>query len=539
LFYFRKQSLLLLIVFFLTVFLSWPIISLIILSFGDSKDLWFHLYDTVLIKYISNTLILMIGTVIGSLAFGLSTAWIVTNFEFKLKNVCDFILILPAACPAYLVAYAYTDFFEYAGPIQKYLREIGNWNNPNEYYFPEIRSLGGAIFVLSSVLYPYVYILCRTSFRQTPQSLKEINKIYGYSDFWKLSLPLARPAIVVGIALVCMEVVSDFGTVEYFSIETLTLGIFNVWIGMNNITAASQIAVFTFLFIIGLLVIEKRYRSSKRYNDTTYKQTFIVPSKTSFLKSILFSIVCFFPFFCGFLLPIIILIKNVLNSRLSSTIFPVWEVLFNTIFISICGAVLIMVISTIIACTTDIKKNKILNLFANFSASGYAFPGTILAIGVLATAGFFDKITNKLSIVVTSSESNFFLSGTILVLLIAYLIRFNAIGFGSVVSGLSKTSPNIFSASRTLGNSINRTITKITIPLITKSIVAGGILCFVDIMKELPMTLLLRPFNFETLATYTYQYAHSELMSEASLSALLIIVVGLIPIIFLNNYLRN
>ena len=228
-----------------------------------------------------------------------------------------------------------------------------------------------------------------------------------------------------------------------------------------------------------------------------------------------------------------------LSKRLSSTIFPVWEVLFNTIIISICGAVLIMVISTFIACATDIKKNKILNLFANFSASGYAFPGTILAIGVLATAGFFDKITNKFSIVITSSESNFFLSGTILVLLIAYLIRFNAIGFGSVVSGLSKTSPNIFSASRTLGNSINRTITKITIPLITKSIVAGGILCFVDIMKELPMTLLLRPFNFETLATYTYQYAHSELMSEASLSALLIIVVGLIPIIFLNNYLRN
>ena len=385
----------------------------------------------------------------------------------------------------------------------------------------------------------HVYILCRTSFRLTPQSLKEINKIYGHNDFWNLSLPLARPAIVVGIALVCMEVVSDFGTVEFFSIETLTLGIFNVWIGMNNITAASQIAVFTFFFIIGLLILEKKYRSSKKFNDTTYKQTYIKPVNVSFLKTILFSLICFIPFICGFLLPIIILLNNIISSKIISTSIPVWEVLFNTIIISFFGAGIIMIISTFVACATNINKNKILKFFANFSASGYAFPGTILAIGVLSTAGFLDKINNEISILFTSSESKIFLSGTILVLLIAYVIRFNAIGFGSVNSGLSKTSPNIFSASRTLGNSEQKTILKVTIPLVSKSIIAGGILCFVDIMKELPMTLLLRPFNFETLATFTYQYAHSELMNEASLSALLIIIVGLIPIIFLNNYLKN
>ena len=373
----------------------------------------------------------------------------------------------------------------------------------------------------------------------TPQSLKEINKIYGHNDFWNLSLPLARPAIVVGIALVCMEVVSDFGTVEFFSIETLTLGIFNVWIGMNNITAASQIAVFTFFFIIGLLILEKKYRSSKKFNDTTYKQTYIKPVNVSFLKTILFSLICFIPFICGFLLPIIILLNNIISSKIISTSIPVWEVLFNTIIISFFGAGIIMIISTFVACATNINKNKILKFFANFSASGYAFPGTILAIGVLSTAGFLDKINNEISILFTSSESKIFLSGTILVLLIAYVIRFNAIGFGSVNSGLSKTSPNIFSASRTLGNSEQKTILKVTIPLVSKSIIAGGILCFVDIMKELPMTLLLRPFNFETLATFTYQYAHSELMNEASLSALLIIIVGLIPIIFLNNYLKN
>ena len=233
-----------------SMFLIWPIASLIFVSFGDSDGLWTHLFQNVLFKYLTTTLSLMIGVLLLSLTFGITTAWIITNYAFPFKKFLDFILILPAACPAYLIAYAYTDFFEYAGPIQGSLRDIMGWSNASEYYFPEIRSITGAIFVLASVLYPYIYLLSRTAFLQTPGSLLEVTSIYGRSKFWNVSLPLARPAIAAGSALVCMEVVSDFGTVEYFSLETLTLGIFNVWIGMNNITAASQIALFTFMFVI-------------------------------------------------------------------------------------------------------------------------------------------------------------------------------------------------------------------------------------------------------------------------------------------------
>ena len=235
-------------VIIISSFILWPIGSLIFLSFGDSQGLWEHLFENVIFKYTTPTITLMIGVLALSLIFGVSSAWITTKYNFRMKKYIDLMLILPAACPAYLVAYAYTDFFEYAGPVQVTLRNLMGWGSANEYYFPEIRSIGGAIFVLSSVLYPYIYLLARTAFLQTPTSLLEVSSIYGKNKFWNVSLPIARPAIVAGSALVCMEVVSDFGTVEYFSLETLTLGIFNVWIGMNNITAAAQIAMFTFLF---------------------------------------------------------------------------------------------------------------------------------------------------------------------------------------------------------------------------------------------------------------------------------------------------
>ena len=237
-------------VFLIALVLFAPLIAPIALSFGDSDGLWTHLFDTVLVRYVFTTLALLVGVSVVTLLFGVTTAWIVAAYQFRFSKILDMIILLPIACPAYLVAYAYTDFFEYAGPVQGLLRNLFGWQSARDYYFPEIRSLGGAIFVLSSVLYPYIYLLSRTAFRQIPASFYEVSSIYCRNTFWTICLPLARPAIVAGLALVGMEVVSDFGTVEFFSLQTLTLGIFNVWIGMNNITAAAQIASFTFIFII-------------------------------------------------------------------------------------------------------------------------------------------------------------------------------------------------------------------------------------------------------------------------------------------------
>ena len=522
-------------VMLLSVLIFCPLVALIVISFGDSEGLWSHLLETVLIKYVSNTLFLMIGVSVFSLIFGIVSAWILTNYTFRFSKLLEILMLLPMACPAYLVAYAYTDFFEYAGPIQGFLRELMGWKTASDYIFPEIRSLGGAIFVLSSVLYPYIYLLAKTAFKQTPNSYYEVTQLYNRNIFWYVSLPLARPAIVAGLALVCMEVVSDFGTVEYFALETLTLGIFNVWIGMNNINAAAQISTFTFIFILLLLLVEIKSRAGKRFNDTSSRQT---NKKSKFITGIeaSFCIVgCLIPVSLGFFIPVLILLSNAMTSLDFHNFNEILKIFLNTLIISLCGAFCIIIVSTTVACTAYFSGKKYLRTIANFSASGYAFPGTMLAIGILVFVGVVDRALDILS----NDNMNLFLSGTMFMLLFAYIVKFQAVGYGAVLSGLTKTSPNLVWASRTLGLSFQRTIARITIPLIKKSIIAGGVLAFVDIMKELPITLLLRPFDFETLATFTYQFAHDELMGQASVPALLIILVGLIPVIFLNKILRT
>ena len=522
-------------VFLIALVLFAPLIALIALSFGDSDGLWTHLFDTVLVRYVSTTLALMVGVSVVTLLFGVTTAWIVAAYQFRFSKILDMIILLPIACPAYLVAYAYTDFFEYAGPVQGLLRDLFGWQSARDYYFPEIRSLGGAIFVLSSVLYPYIYLLSRTAFRQIPASFYEVSSIYRRNTFWTICLPLARPAIVAGLALVGMEVVSDFGTVEFFSLQTLTLGIFNVWIGMNNITAAAQIASFTFIFIIFLLFTELYSRSQKRFHDTSSRQRAQQPKLLTGRAAAACILMCLIPVLFGFFIPTSILLWNVLKSFDILAISDVMTVFINTLLVSSLGAGLIMMTSVLIACTAQIQGGRLLKLAGNLSATGYAFPGTMLAIGVLVCVGMFDRLLAA----ALSPIGMFHLSGTLAVLLFAYLVRFQAVGYGAVVSGLTKISPNIILCSRTLGLNAQNTMRRVTVPLLRTSIIAGGVLAFVDIMKELPMTLLLRPFDFETLATYSYQYAHDELMEQASLPALLIVLVGLIPVVFLNKLLRN
>ena len=522
-------------VFLIVLVLFAPLIALIALSFGDSDGLWTHLFDTVLVRYVSTTLALMVGVSVVTLLFGVTTAWIVAAYQFRFSKILDMIILLPIACPAYLVAYAYTDFFEYAGPVQGLLRDLFGWQSARDYYFPEIRSLGGAIFVLSSVLYPYIYLLSRTAFRQIPASFYEVSSIYRRNTFWTICLPLARPAIVAGLALVGMEVVSDFGTVEFFSLQTLTLGIFNVWIGMNNITAAAQIASFTFIFIIFLLFTELYSRSQKRFHDTSSRQRAQQPKLLTGRAAAACILMCLIPVLFGFFIPTSILLWNVLKSFDILAISDVMTVFINTLLVSSLGAGLIMMTSVLVACTAQIQGGRMLKLAGNLSATGYAFPGTMLAIGVLVCVGMFDRLLAA----ALSPIGMFHLSGTLAVLLFAYLVRFQAVGYGAVVSGLTKISPNIILCSRTLGLSAQNTMRRVTVPLLRTSIIAGGVLAFVDIMKELPMTLLLRPFDFETLATYSYQYAHDELMEQASLPALLIVLVGLIPVVFLNKLLRN
>ena len=526
-------------VIFLSILLIGPIFSLIFTAFESNQDLWVHLINTVLPIYVVNTFMLFVGVLVLSAVLGVSTAWIVTYYSFAGKKIIEWALILPIACPAYIIAYVYTDFLEYAGPVQGFIRDIFDINSAADYYFPEIRSIAGAIFVMGFVLYPYVYILARTGFNSSPRSLYETASLYGRNKFLAVGLPLCRPYIVAGLALVAMEVLSDFGTVEYFSVQTLTLGMFNVWIGMNSITSAAQLSIITFIFVISLLLIEIKSRASSKFHDTSRKKTYISLKKLNNQKSILCILICLFPPFIGFIIPVLILLANSLYAFDYEPINVFIKPFLNSVLVSLLSAVFVILFSFLIVSYSNETKSKFVKTLAGISSTGYAFPGTMLAIGVVIFIGFLDNIINSIDNYIFIIPNNLYFGGTFFVLLFAYIVRFQAIGFGSLSSGFQKIPQNLFSASRCLGKTFLGTTIKVTFPLLFPFLIAGGLLVFVDVMKELPMTLLLRPFNFETLATQTYQYAHSELMAEASIPALMIVSSGLIPVFFMNKLLRD
>ena len=507
-----------------------PVFAIFYSAFLGDTSLWPHLFSTVLPRYISNTIILMLGVGLLSTLLGVSTAWVVTRYNFFGKNFFQWALLLPAAVPAYIIAYTYTDFLEYAGPVQKILREFFNFQNSNDYWFPEIRSMEGAIFVMSFVLYPYVYMTTRASFLTVPVSFFQTSLIYGRSSFFSVALPLARPGIIAGVALVLMETISDFGTVEYFALETLTLGVFNVWLGMNSLSGASQISSVLFVFVVVLLTIEYLARRRQRYHEKSSGQNMVESESSSQLQKT----VCFFifliPIIIGFVIPVSILLNFILSGFSIINFTEIFHTSFFSIILAFSGAFFVMLASVFLIIISNYRSNNFQKVLIFLASCGYALPGTILAVGMVIFLGWINKYLNlQLS----------YIAGGFIILIFAYVVRFLAVGNASIRSGILQIHPNAMDASLTMGAGFFRGVKIIIMPLIFSNILIGGILVFVDILKELPITLLLRPFNFETLATYVYQYASDELLQESSFAALIIVVVGLGPIIFLNSALQR
>jgi iron(III) transport system permease protein len=524
-----------LVTILLCCFLLGPVAALLLAASGDSGGLWAHLVDTVLATYVINTLLLMGGVGGVAIVFGISSAWVISRYDFAGRGVFEWMLLLPAAIPAYIIAYCYTDFFEYAGPVQSALRATFGWQTPRDYYFPEIRSLGGAVLVMASVLYPYIYMVTRIAFRLTPASLFEIALVHNKSQFWYVGLPLARPAIVAGLALVMMEVVSDFGTVEYFTVQTITLGIFNVWLGMNNLVAAAQISLIGFLFILGLLGLELYARSRQQYVSTSRTQNSLAPLPTTRLGTFICWLLCLIPISFGFFIPLGVLLQFVSRGDVIAEFLAIQPVVANSVTVALAAAVFIMLVASLIVLTAAFRGGSKLRKLALISSTGYAFPGTILAIGILIYAGYIDDLLRFIS---GGMISSFLIAGLGL-LMLAYLVRFQAVGYGAILSGVRRLPENLMSASRVLGHGYGASLRQIILPLLKSSFIAGLMLVFVDIMKELPMTLLLRPFDFETLATYTYQFAKDEMLEKAALPSLMIVITGLIPVIFMSTMLRR
>ena len=520
--------------YILIILLLTPIVMLILSSFQNNIDTWLHLFDTKLSIYFYNTLSLILGVGILSITIGVSCAWILAKYKFFLSNIVEWALLLPAAIPAYIVAYCYTDFLEYGGIIQTALREIFNWQSAKEYFFPEIRSMTGAILILSFALYPYIYFITKVAFTSTPKNLFNVAKIHGKSEFLYVALPMARPAIIAGLSLVLMETISDFGTVEFLAVETVTLGIFNLWLGMNNLSAASQLSFLAFTFIVVLLGVELSARKNQKFNNPQASSFEKKIEEISYIKSLLLFFICLLPILFGFIIPVLILINLSMQSFDQSNFYYFIEISLNSISISLFGAFLTILFSFIVVVAVKYHGGKKFSFFATIAGSGYAFPGVILALGTTFFLSFIQNNINELFLNFNLNW-NLTLIGTFTALLYTYICRFNAIGIGYINSGIQRVSPNLLEAGMLQGVSFDKSLFKIIFPLIRPSILTGFLIVFVDIFKELPVTLLLRPFNFETLATYVYQYAKEEMLEQCALAALLIILIGTIPVFILNK----
>lgn len=516
-----------------------PIMAVLWLALFPTENIWPHLASTVLPVYIQSTLLLMAGTGTLAVIIGVGTAWLVTLCRFPGRRFFEWALLLPFAIPAYVIAYLYTDLLEYAGPVQILLRDLFGWQSPREYWFPEIRSLGGAIAMLTLVLYPYVYLMARASFLEQSMSIRDASRMLGctpWQSFYRVSLPIARPAIAVGLSLVSMEAINDFGTVDYFTVKSLSAGIYDAWLNMGNVGAAAQIASLTMVFVVLLITLERVARARTRQYTSPDRFGTIERYRLTPARGWLATLACALPVLFGFLIPFVSLIKMSLAhlDQFADEDFVSYAAHSFTLAAS--AALLTTAIAVVIAYSKRLHAGRpSLRLAARLSFLGYALPGAVLAIGVIIPLAAFDNAVDAFMREQFNLSTGLLLSGTPFALIFAYSVRFLAVSGGSVESSLGKVTPNMDMAARSLGANTLRTLREVHLPLIRGGLLTGILVVFVDSMKELPATLILRPFNYDTLATFVYQYASDERIEACSPAALLIVLVGIVPVILLSR----
>ncbi|MFB2845603.1 ABC transporter permease [Aeromonas veronii] len=522
--------------------LGLPVIALLFSAFSAEGDLFRHLADTVLLDYLGNTLGLVVGVVLLSLLFGVPTAWLVAMCQVPGRRALQWALMLPMAMPSYIVAYVYTDLLDYSGPLQAGLRALFGWNSPADYWFPVIRSLGGAAWVLALVLFPYVYLLTRASFLEQSVSLIHSSRLLGctpWQSFRRLSLPLARPAIMVAVSLVAMETLADFATVHFFAINTLTTAVYDTWLGYGSLATAAKLSCLMLLAVVLLIALERRSRSRQQVFQKSmgHEQPLRYPLKG--MSRALAAFWCWGLVLAGFGLPFVILLDyGVRYFELS------WTPEFvrfagNSLAISALTALLAMGIALLLGFFRRLDGGIKSQLPLRIAAMGYAMPGTVLAIGVLVPLTALDFAINDLAEWLGRQGPGLLLTGTITAIVFGYLVRFVAIAIGSVESSMGKISPSLDMAARSLGQGDGGMLRRVHLPLVRRGLFAGAMLVFIESMKELPAALLLRPFNFDTLATHVYQFVSDEMLERGALGAIVIVLVGLLPLIWVNRSLDS
>jgi iron(III) transport system permease protein len=515
-----------------------PLLSIVIMSFNPSENIWPHLISTILPRSIRDTFILMSGVGLLSLVIGTGTAWLVTMYQFRGRRFFEWALLLPLAMPTYMMAYCAVDLLEYSGPVQTGLRSLFGFQDSRDYWFPNIASMPGAIIVLSLVLYPYVYLAARASFMQQSVCALEVARTLGRTPmgaFWNVGLPLARPALIAGLVLALMECLNDYGAVAYFGIETLTASVYSTWQERSNLGGAAQIATLMLLIIIVLLYVERRARSEQKYFQTTGYNRDLPVVHLHGLQEVFALIACALPFILGFALPFYILLSA--SFRFIDFVWTTefWRAAGNSVLLASLTAVIAVSVALIIAYGKRVTAHPILKPIGALAGTGYAIPGAILAIGILIPLAAFDNMFDSFMRGTFGISTGLLLSGSLFALLFAYLVRFLAISLGTIEAGFHKISPNLDGAARTLGQNSLGGFRLVLLPIMRPSVAAAALLVFVDTMKELPATLLLRPFNFDSLATLVFEFASREEFEEAGLAGLTIVAFGLIPLLLLNK----
>ncbi len=500
---------------------------------GGTGETWRHLASTVLPEYVANTLWLCLGVGSGVIVVGVSTAWLVTMHDFPGRRLFQWALVLPLAVPAYVMAYTYTDLLQFVGPLQTWMRERFGWHS-GDYWFPDVRSLGGAIVMFIFVLYPYVYLLARTAFLERASGMMEVGRSLGLgplASFFRISLPLARPAVAAGTALALMETLADYGTVAYFAVHTFTTGIYRAWFSLGDRIAAAQLSAALLGFVVLVLLVERYSRGRARFHDTTGRNRPHPGRRLSGTSAVAAVLACTVPLTIGFLLPAALLLKMAVTEG---------DAQFGTRFVQLAGNSFTLAASTsllavglalLLAYAVRSSRRRWAQLMTRVVALGYAVPGSVIAVGVLIPV---TRLDNWLAASIEQSfgtNPGLLLTGGIAALVYAYLARFLAVALQTVETGLAKITPSMDDAARSLGLGQTDTLLRVHLPLLRGSLLTGGLLVFVDVMKELPATLVMRPFNFDTLATQAYILASDERLAEASTAALTIVAVGILPVI--------
>lgn len=522
----------------IAILVSIPIFTIIANLFVSSGDVWPHLASTVLPEYVKNSLWLLVGVGTGVFILGVGTAWLVTMCTFPGSKQFRWLLILPMAVPAYLMAYTYTDFLAFTGPVQIFIRAITGWEY-GDYWFPNIRSLWGAILMMSFVFFPYVYLLTRAAFLEQSASLLEAGRSLGATStksFFRIALPLARPSIAAGMALALMETLNDFGTVDYFGVQTFTTGIYRTWFGLGERVAAAQLSGFLLVFILFLILLERWSRSKMNTTQSStgrYKRLSVY--KLDGWKAWASALFCSIPVIFGFLIPVMILFEMMITNFETAVDARFIQYSLNTVIVAVLAGIAALLVALVLAYGTRLKPTLITKTATKIGSMGYAIPGSVIAVGILIPFGWVDNTMDSWMRENVGISTGLILSGTIAALIFAYVVRFLAVAFNTVEASLDNITHNMDEAAQGMGFSFGKILRKIHIPMMSGSLFAAIMLVVVDVIKELPATLIVRPFNFDTLAVQVYRLASDERLAESSGAALAIVLVGLIPVFILSR----